>query len=181
VNVSEGWQQGVYAKTSPIHGLGMFAHRTFATGETILVRGERPVTADAPLDEARGEFEHHCDWLEGGRQVYLGFPERHVNHSCDANAFHKRVDGETYLVALRPIHSGSEITTHYSVDLADGLAWRCSCGSERCLGTVPGDFFELPLLLQIELQPLLSEWFVVEHAEKYEALMREAGLDQLTH
>jgi hypothetical protein len=178
--VSDGWQRDVYVKTSPIHGLGVFARREFNTGETILLRDERPVDEDAPLDEAAGEFEQHCDWLEGGRQVYLGFPERHVNHSCDANSFHKRIDGRTHVVALRPIHPGDEITNNYCIDLADASPWRCSCGSERCLGSVPGDFFELPLLLQVELQPLLADWFIREHAARYEALLEEAGLDQLT-
>ena len=177
--VSDAWQHGLYVKTSPIHGLGVFARRTFATGETILVRSERSVTLDSPLDEPRGEYEHHCDWLEGGRQVYLGFPERHINHSCDANAFVRRVLGAGVVVALRPIHPGEEITNNYSVDLARGTAWQCTCGSERCLGTVPGDFFELPLERQVELQPLLSPWFVDEHRQKYEALMRETGLDQV--
>jgi SET domain-containing protein len=178
VFVSQGWQDAVYVKTSPIHGLGVFARRNFATGETILLREERPVTPDAPLDESRGEFEYHCDWLERGRRVYLGFPERHVNHSCDANAFNKRVNGTAYLVALRPIHAGDEITNNYSIDLWAGEAWRCNCGSDRCLGTVPGDFFSLPLARQIELQPLLSEWFVAEHRAEYEALLRESGLEQ---
>jgi hypothetical protein len=177
LNVSEGWQDDLYVKTSPIHGLGVFARRTFATGEPILVREERPITPEEPLDVENGEHEHHCDWLEGGRQVYLGFPERHINHSCDANTFHRRVEGGTQIVALRPIHPGEEITNNYTVDLADGLPWECTCGSERCLGTVPGDFFKLPLLLQIELQPLLSEWFAKEHAQQYAALVREAGIE----
>jgi SET domain-containing protein len=178
VFVSQGRQDAVYVKTSPIHGLGVFAHRTFATGEAILLRHERPVTPDTPLDESRGELEYHCDWLDGGRQVYLGFPERHVNHSCDANAFNKRIDGKTYLVALRPIHAGDEITRNYSIDLWDGRAWRCNCRSGRCLGTVPGNFFSLPLARQIELQPLLSEWFIAEHPAEYQALLRESGLEQ---
>ena len=178
--MSQGWQEAVYVKTSPIHGLGVFARRTFATGETILLREERDVTADAPLDASRGEFEHHCDWLEGGRQVYLGFPERHVNHSCDANAFNKRVNGAVYLVALRSIHAGDEITNHYGIDLWDARAWRCNCGSARCLGILPGSFFLLPLSLQIELQPLLSQWFIAEHRAEYDALVHEAGLEQVS-
>jgi SET domain-containing protein len=179
VFVSQGWQDAVYVKTSPIHGLGVYARRAFATGEAILARDERPVTEDAPLDESRGEFEYHCDWLEAGRQVYLGFPERHVNHSCDANAFHKRLDGVTHVVALQSIRAGEEITSNYSIDLWDARAWRCNCGSPRCLGLVPGSFFALPLALQIELQPLLSQWFIAEHPAEYEALVREAGLEQV--
>ena len=176
--MSDGWQNNLYVKTSPIHGLGVFARRTFATGETILVREERPVTPDQPLDAERGELEHHCDRLDGGRQVYLGFPERHINHSCDANSFTRRIEGVPYQIALRPIRAGEEITKHYGVDLRDGQPWPCNCGSSRCLGTLPGDFFSLPLPLQIELQPLLSDWFKLEQAQPYATLMAEAGLDQ---
>jgi hypothetical protein len=48
------------------------------------------------------------------------------------------------------------------------------------MGELPKDFYSLPLDVQIELQPLLSEWFVKEHAEQYDAMMREAGLDQVS-
>jgi len=171
------WQDSVYVKPSPIHGLGVFARRNFATGERILVREERPVTAEQPLDPSKGESEQHCDRLEGGRQVYLGYPERHINHSCDANSF-RRVTGEGAgeVVALRPVRRGEEITANYSIDLWDGRAWRCNCGSQRCLGIVPGDFFSLPLDRQIELSPFLSDWFIREHEGEYRALLDRAGI-----
>jgi hypothetical protein len=152
-----GWQDRVFVAASPIHGLGVFARRAFAAGETILVREERPVTAEQPLDAAKGEFEYHCDWLEGGRQVYVGYPERHI-------------------VALRAIRSGEEVTGNYSIDLWAGESWLCGCGSARCLGVVPGDFFSLPLDRQIELSPLLSDWFVHEHLEEYRSFRVRAGL-----
>lgn len=177
--MSNGWKTTVHVKSSPIHGLGVFARRAFATGETILVREERPVTKDQPLDPENGEFEHHCDWLEGGRQVYLGFPERFVNHSCEPNAFMRRLDGESHLVALRPLRRGDEVTLHYGVNLWSSVPWRCDCGSDRCLRDLPGDFFSLPLATKIELQPLLADWFIREHAAEYQAFLQEAGLEQL--
>jgi SET domain-containing protein len=175
--MTEGWQNNLYVTSSPIHGMGVFARRAFATGETILAREERSVTRDEPLNA--GEFEYHCDWLEGRRQVYLGFPERFVNHSCDSNAFVRFSGGPGQLIALRPIRPGEEITDNYSVNLSAGKPWACNCGSPRCLGTVPGDFFELPLAVRIELQPLLAQWFIEEHHDAYEAFLREAGLDQV--
>lgn len=71
----------VEVRPSPIHGLGVFAKRPFAAGERILtVDLSRVVTPDAPLDPARGEFEHHCEWM-GDTVVLLRSPERHINHS----------------------------------------------------------------------------------------------------
>jgi SET domain-containing protein len=171
------WQDRVYVKPSPIHGLGVFARRNFATGETVLVREERPVTPENPLDPEKDELEHHCDWLEGGRQVYLGFPERYVNHCCEPNAFMRVQDGVGHIVALRPIRVGEEVTNHYGVDLSRGDSWQCGCDSPRCLGVVTGDFFELPLDVQVELCPLLNEWFIKERWDDYDALMKRAGLD----
>jgi len=174
----EGGPSDVYVKSSPIHGLGVFARRTFATGETILVRDERPVTLEQPLDPAKGEFEYHCDWLEGGRQVYLGYPARHINHSCEPNAFLSERDGLHHIVALRPIRPNEEIVDNYSVNLWDGEGWECNCGADRCLGTVPGDFFSIPLDRKIELSPLLAPWFIAEHRDQYRTFLQEAGLTE---
>jgi SET domain-containing protein len=177
--MTEGWQDNLYVGSSSIHGMGVFARRAFSTGETVLIREERPITPEEPLDVEAGEMEYHCDWLEARRQVYLGFPERFVNHSCDANAFVRFDGGNGQLVALRPINPGEEITDNYSLNLSAGKAWACTCGSLRCLGEVPGDFFDLPLALRIELQPLLADWFVREHRDAYRAFLCEAGLDQV--
>ena len=178
-HMREGGPADVYVKTSPIHGLGLFARRTFSTGETILVREERTVTPEQPLDPEQGEFEYHCDWLEGGRQVYLGYPARHINHSCEPNAFLAERDGLHHIVALKPIRPNEEVVHHYGINLWDGEVWQCDCGSERCLGTIPADFFSLPLDVKIELSPLLLPWFVAEHRDLYRAFLVEAGLAEV--
>ena len=177
-DVKEGGPDDVNVKSSPIHGLGVFARRTFATGESILVRDERPVTPDQPLDPAKGELEAHCDWLDGGRQVYLGYPSRHVNHSCEPNAFLRRQGGMSHLIALKPIRPNEEIVQHYGVNRAGREAWACNCGSERCIGVLPGDFFSLPLDVKTELSPLLSAGFIFEHRDAYRSFLREAGLSE---
>jgi len=176
--VREGGPADVYVKSSPIHGLGVFARRTFATGETILVREERAVTPEQPLDVANGELEQHCDRLDGGRQVYLGAPGRYINHSCEPNAFLRRQDGLTYVVALKPIRPHEEVVRHYGVNRREGEALACNCGAETCLGTLPNDFFGLPLAVQVELSPLLSSWFIFEHRDRYRKFLSEAGLDE---
>lgn len=174
----EGDWSDVSVRSSPIQGLGVFARRTFATGEAVLVREERPLAPGQTLNEARGEIEAHCDRLEGGRRVYLGYPARFINHSCDPNAFLRRQDGLNHVVALKPIRPNEEILLHYGVNRSKGEPLRCNCGSERCIGFVPGDFFSLPLDVQVELSPLLAPWFIAEHREAYRAFLRDAGLPE---
>ncbi len=160
---------------SAIHGAGLFAGREFAAGETVLVMDDsRVVDAEHPLRPELGEYAHHCDYLEGGLVVLQGYPERHINSSCDPNAYARRSGGESLVVARRAIAAGEEITCDYIIDCHGGEVWRCNCGSPRCRGTVPSSFFELPFEVQSEYLPLLNEWFVAEHAEEVAALRRLA-------
>ena len=166
----------VYVAGSAIHGAGVFAAREFAAGETVLVMDDsRVVDAEHPLRPESGEYEYHCDYLEGGKVVLQGYPERHVNSSCDPNAYARRTQGEAVVVARRAIRAGEEITCDYIIDCHGGIVWRCNCGSPRCRCVVPSSFFELPTETQLEYLPLLNEWFVAEQREEVEALRRLAG------
>lgn len=160
--------QGVEARQSPIHGIGLFATRSFAPGERILRRKERTITPAAPLRE--DERWCHCDDLEGGRRVVLGYPERHLNHCCDPNAYVAQEGGATYIVARRAIAGGEEITNDYCMNSTGDEVWQCACGSPRCRQTIHSDFFRLPIEKQREYRPLLMRWFVEEHRAQIEAL-----------
>lgn len=155
--------------------MGVFAAHDFATGETVLVLDDSRVVDEAhPLRPELGEYAYHCDYLEGGKVVLQGYPERHVNSSCDPNAYARRSGDEGVVVARRPIKAGEEINCDYIIDCHGGIVWNCNCGSPRCRRVVPSSFFELPLETQLEYLPLLNEWFVAEHREEAEALWRLA-------
>jgi len=166
----------VYVSESGIHGSGVFAARDFAAGETVLVLDDsRVVDEEHPLRPELGEYEYHCDYLEGGKVVLQRSPERQVNSSCDPNAYARRRGGAGVVVARRRIRAGEEITCDYIIDCHGGLVWRCNCGSPRCRRVVPSSFFELPVEAQLEYLPLLNDWFVAEHREEVEALRRLVG------
>jgi uncharacterized protein len=160
----------VEVRKSAIEGLGLFACRTFVPGEQIhRINTIREITADAPLRADLGERFDHCDYPDG-KVVLIGFPSRHLNHSCDPNAYlHYEADACSVL-ARRRIAAGEEVTIDYNVNISGGTAWPCHCGARRCLGTVVGDFFLLPPEMQSEYRPLLAEWFVRRHAQRLVAL-----------
>jgi uncharacterized protein len=163
----------VVVTKSQIHGLGVFATRNFAEGETVLIMDDsRVVDDERPLRPELGEFDYHCDYLEGGKVILQQYPECHINSSCDPNAYTKRGEGDSRVVARRAIEAGEEITYDYIIDCHNGKVWQCHCGSPRCRGTIVSSFFELPYELQVEYLPLLNPWFVEEHREKVEALRR---------
>ncbi len=158
----------VEIKPSSIEGLGVFAARRFAAGDLIRrINVVREISVDAPLREDLGErFEHQS--YPDDRVVLIGPPDRHVNHSCDPNAYVRYEGDAVYTVARRDIEGGEEITYDYVINTAGGNTWPCHCGASRCRGESLGDFFELPEEIQREYRPLLAPWFVERHRRRLE-------------
>ena len=172
---------GVEVRESPVEGLGVFALRAFAPGERIRrVNIVREVTDATPLRPEAGERIEHCAY-PSGKVVLWGYPDRHLNHCCDPNAYClEEGDGsETVcLVARRAIAAGEEVTVDYNLNLSGGSSWPCHCGAARCRGETVGDFFKLPEEQQLEYLPLLADWFVARHRERVAALRRLADSPQ---
>ena len=167
----------VEVRPSGIEGLGIFAVRSFRVGERIRrINVVREVTPETPIREELGERTDHCNYPDG-KVVLYGLPDRHINHSCDPNAYEVFEEDGTCLVARRDIAPGTEITCDYNINIADGTSWTCRCGAVRCRGEVAGDFFRLPTAWQREYRPLLAAWFVRQHRERIEALDRENALE----
>jgi GNAT superfamily N-acetyltransferase len=163
----------VYTAESPIHGTGAFSSAYVSPGEVVLRIDDSRVVTDAdPLDPARGEFEHHCDYLAGGEVVLMRPPERFINHSCDPNAYVRTIAGDRYVVALRHIGPGDEITYDYCVNGDGDTAWGCSCGGPACRRRHLSGFFHLPVEVQARYLALLDDWFVAEHREQVDDLKR---------
>jgi len=160
----------VEVKPSSIEGLGLFAVRCFRRGERIRqINVVREITPSSPLREELGERADHCDY-PNGKVVLLGAPDRHINHSCDPNAYVLYEDDYSFFIARRDIAAGEEITCDYNINITRGTAWPCHCGAVRCRGTVVGDFFHLPLEIQREYLSLLADWFVRAHRDRLKPL-----------
>ena len=145
----------------------MFVVRSVRTGERISqVNIVREITRDSPLRENAGERFDHCACPDNG-VVLWGWPHRHINHSCDPNAYESFEEQCSYLVARRDISAGEEITCDYNINITNGTRWPCRC-APRCPGEVIGDFFRLSTQRQREYRPLLARWFVNRHRDQIE-------------
>jgi uncharacterized protein len=166
----------VEVKASGIEGLGIFAARPFRAGERIRrVNVVREITPEAPIRADLGERADHCSYPDG-RVVLIGYPDRHVNHSCDPNAWELYEGGSSFLVARRGIAASEEIAIDYNINIANGTAWPCRCGAARCRGVVAGDYFLLPVEWQREYRPLLADWFVRRNGVRIAELDRVPGV-----
>jgi hypothetical protein len=70
-------------------------------------------------------------------------PARLLNHSCVPNAEAQEFEERIWIVALRDIAAGEEVTFNYNYDLQDYREHPCRCGAPTCVGyIVAEEFFE---------------------------------------
>ncbi len=60
-------------------------------------------------------------------------PFKHVNHSCEPNAFMRVCYGRVEFYSLRAVEAGEELTCDYGETHHDGKL-PCRCGSAVCRG-----------------------------------------------
>lgn len=138
-------------RESAIQGRGVFAARRIPKGTWIVQYTGEIITheeSDRRYDDAGMERhhtflfildEHECiDAAVGGSDA------RYINHSCEPNceAVLEADDREIWIVAVRDIRKGEELTYDYgytvemeSWDEARRL-YPCRCGAPSCRGTI---------------------------------------------
>jgi SET domain-containing protein len=59
-----------------------------------------------------------------------------INHSCDPNCETEEIDGKVWIIALRDIAPGEELTYDYNLYDGDEDEARCNCGAKTCRSTM---------------------------------------------
>jgi len=132
-------------KPSLIHGMGGFARVDIAAGERVIEYVGRIITKAESLRacERNNEYIFALDEerdLDGSVEWN---PARFLNHSCAPDCEAVLAGGRIWIVALRDIRAGEEITFNYGYDLEDYRRHPCRCGAPDCAGyIVAEDFFK---------------------------------------
>ncbi len=128
---------GLIIRSSAIHAAGCYT-------TTAIRKGTRVAEYDGPRlsrDEADACYEKlpitYLFGLGDGSIVLDGHcMAMFINHSCDPNCETEEVDGRVWIVAIRNIEAGEEITYDYCLyDGGDDEAV-CNCGAKKCRGTM---------------------------------------------
>jgi uncharacterized protein len=143
-------------KSSPIHGLGLFARESIGAGEVVAVKGgyiydaEQWHNADESLESSE---------IQIGESLFIAPAEvseregamLYTNHSCDPNI---AIDGQIVFVAMRDIAAGEELTHDWATTDDLDFELKCRCASPRCRGVISGRDWQRP-----ELQARYKGWF----------------------
>ncbi|HEY6308092.1 MAG TPA: SET domain-containing protein-lysine N-methyltransferase, partial [Candidatus Angelobacter sp.] len=76
--------------------------------------------------------------MDGGKTIIDGFGmAAFVNHSCDPNCESDQIDRRIWIITLRDIAAGEELTYDYNIyDSEPGDPASCHCGAPNCRGTM---------------------------------------------
>ena len=167
-------------RDSATHGGGIFARAAIRKGERLAIFGGKVMLIDEML-EIPVEMQRFTMQIED--RFVLGpagtVPEDtdFFNHSCDPNSGFK---GQVFLVAMRDIGAGEEVTFDYAMTVAESIgsdmvfSMECGCGSDLCRKKITEQDWMLP-----ELQDRYRGYFSPYIQEKIERL-EESDTDPVT-
>jgi uncharacterized protein len=132
-------------RTSTIHGTGGFAVQKIPAGTRIIEYIGELITKEESLRrvEADNEFIFELDGEHDLDGSVDWNPARLINHSCGPNCESEIDEDHVWIVAMRDIEPGEELTFNYCYDLEDYRQYPCRCGSPQCVGyMVAEDHFD---------------------------------------
>lgn len=123
---------------SRIHSYGCYTDRRIRQGALVVEYvGERMSNEQA--DDLYDPFPNtYLFGLDGGKRIIDGYGvAAFVNHSCDPNCETDQIRSKMWIIALRDIEPGEELTYDYNLydsDFVDDAP--CSCGAKACRGSL---------------------------------------------
>lgn len=137
-------------RRSKVHGNGVFAAQDIPKGTKVIEYVGRKVTKKQAEDIAEAQYKRGESKKTSEGHVYLfelnsrydidgnvsWNPARFINHSCDPNCETEVTRGHIWIVAIKDIKKGEELSYDYGYDLADALEHPCKCGAANCCGYI---------------------------------------------
>lgn len=125
-------------KSSSLHGAGVYTTAPVRKGTRVLeYTGPRLKNTETEGLYADNEVTYLFT-MDDPKVVIDGFGmAAFVNHSCNPNCESDQIDDRIWIIALRDIEAGEELTYDYCLwDGEPGDEAPCYCGAEGCRGTM---------------------------------------------
>ncbi len=123
-------------RSSDIHAAGCFTLEKIARKTRILeYTGERISKAEGDIRYDGRPFTYLFGVGDGKVVIDGHGMAMFVNHSCDPNCETDEKNGKVYIVSIRDIAAGEELTYDYCLYDGDDEE-PCTCGSKNCRGSM---------------------------------------------
>ncbi len=127
------------ARSSRIHGTGVFARKNLKKGTTLIEYvGEKVGKRES---ERRSDLGRSVYLFELNKRVDIdgsvgGNGAHWINHSCDPNAESELDENSMMIVTTRPVRKGEELSYDYQFEEEDHEDHVCRCGAKDCRGYI---------------------------------------------
>lgn len=129
---------GLIIRSSDIHAAGCYTTTNIRKG-TLIVEYTGPRISKEEGDEIyEDRSTTYLFGLRDGKEVIDGHGvAMFINHSCDPNCETDEIENRVWIIALRNIKAGEELTYDYMLyDGDEDDPAHCHCGSKNCRGTM---------------------------------------------
>jgi len=129
--------QGLIIRSSSIHAAGCYTTRPFKKGSRVCEYEGPRFTKEVADERYKDRFVTYLFSCGDDGMVIDGFgTAMFINHSCDPNCETEDHGGRVYIVAVRDIAAGEELTYEYNLCDSDDAEADCYCGAATCRGTM---------------------------------------------
>lgn len=139
----------VKVKKSNIHNKGVFAKRDIPKGTKVIEYVGRKITKPQADKIYEKSLEKHKKNNKKGSVYIFELNKKHdidgdvpwnkakyINHSCNPNCETEIIDNKIWIISIKDIKKGEEITYNYGYDVDNYKDHPCRCGSKRCVGYI---------------------------------------------
>lgn len=126
---------------SKIHSLGCYTTEPIRKGAYVVEYTGPRITVEEADERYAHREETYLFGLTDGKYVIDGQGiAAFINHSCDPNCETEETDGRVWIIALRDIEAGEELSYDYGLyDSDEDEDAPCRCGAPTCRGTMYSD------------------------------------------
>ena len=131
---------GLVIRSSSIHAAGCYTTKSIKKGARVVeYDGPRFTKAEADERYADRDITYLFSTGENGTVIDGFGTAMFINHSCDPNCESDSIGERVFIVAIRDIAAGEELTYEYNLHDSDDDDADCYCGAVKCRGTMFSD------------------------------------------
>src|SRR6266849_2793835 len=129
---------GLIIRSSSLHGAGVYTTAPIEKGARVLEYTGPRLTVRQTDGLYAGSEVTYLFGMDDGKTVIDGFGmAAFVNHSCHPNCETDQIEDRVWIIALRDVPAGEELTYDYNIyDAEPGEKSPCRCGAPNCRGTM---------------------------------------------
>ena len=134
-----------YRKKSGINNWGLFSGRNFNKGDKVIEYKGKPYTHKQVEEDNRFDNSKAIYLFTLNKKTVLdgdikSNTAKYINHSCDPNCEVDIIKGKIWILAIKDIKKGDELSYDYGFGYdEDYKQFRCKCGSKNCCGYIVRD------------------------------------------